>query len=265
MVKTNENAVPFYRRKWFLIVAGIVILLFAAYKALPYYLSYSFAEAEAFEDEIAAFEADDLANPKEPGRVLFIGSSSIRFWDTLESDMAGIPVIQRGYGGSMLNHSTHFADRIVTPYQPSAIVMYAGGNDMSNMLYRRNADQIARDFDEFVATVCEGVGDIPIIYIAIKPSAQRAKLWPEMKRANDMIDERAAAYRNIYLADIAPPMLDANGVPKDEYLIWDGLHLNAEGYALWTSIVRPVLEGALEDVAQPSDEAQPTSCTAPAA
>lgn len=244
--KATALKVPFYRRKWFIIVAAVVALLLIAYKALPAYYSYRALDAAFFEDEIAAFEEADRLNPPEPGKVLFIGSSSIRFWDTLEQDMDGIDTIRRGFGGSMLRHSTHFADRIVTPYKPSAIVMYAGENDMGNRFGPLTAEQVASDFDVFVSKVREDVGDIPIIYIANKPSVMRAENWPDMKRANDLIASRAEADENIYFVDIATPMLDDEGNPRADLLIWDGLHLNAEGYALWTKLVRPVVIDALD-------------------
>jgi lysophospholipase L1-like esterase len=242
----NAAKKPFYRRTWFVVLAGLLILLLIAYKTLPQYYSYKALDATFFEDEIAAFEEADRLNPPEPGKVLFIGSSSIRFWDTLEQDMEGIPTIRRGFGGSFLRHSTHFADRIVTPYQPSAIVMYAGGNDMGNLHSPLSAEQVAADFDAFVAKVSKDVGDIPIIYIAIKPSVLRVKHWPDMQRANAMIAAKAAGDDRLYFVDIATPMLDEHGKPRADLLIWDGLHLNAEGYALWTKLVRPVVIQALE-------------------
>ena len=36
-------------------------------------------------------------------------------------------------------------------------------------------------------------------------------------------------------------MLDAQGKPRADLFRWDGLHMNAKGFALWTSIIRPVL------------------------
>jgi lysophospholipase L1-like esterase len=36
-------------------------------------------------------------------------------------------------------------------------------------------------------------------------------------------------------------MLDSQGKPRAELFRRDGLHMNAKGYAVWTSIIRPVL------------------------
>ena len=43
-----------------------------------------------WEPEIRAFEAQDRPNPPAPGGVLFIGSSSIRLWKSLEQDFLDI-------------------------------------------------------------------------------------------------------------------------------------------------------------------------------
>ncbi len=44
----------------------------------------------------------DRESPPAPGGVLFVGSSSIRMWDTLARDFPGVPVVRRGFGGSAM-------------------------------------------------------------------------------------------------------------------------------------------------------------------
>lgn len=226
-----------------LIAAGIaaIALLFVGYKVYSDHFGTKNWQAAHFEDGIAAFEKRDRSNPPPLGRVLFIGSSSIRRWQTLERDMHPVAVLNRGFGGSMLHHSTHFADRVIVPYEPSAIVIYAGDNDIGNLTMPRSAAKVAEDFDAFTAKVRAGVGDIPIVYIAIKPSIFRAAQWPEMERANAMIADRAQSDPQIYFADIASPMLDEQGKADVRFLVADGLHMNPDGYAIWTSIIRPIL------------------------
>src|SRR4051794_6395257 len=83
-----------------------------------------------WEKEIAAFEEKDRQNPPPKGAIVFIGSSSIRKWATLAEDFSHHQVINRGFGGSQIIDSVHFADRIVLPYEPRMVVLYAGGNDI---------------------------------------------------------------------------------------------------------------------------------------
>src|SRR5436305_5469999 len=84
-----------------------------------------------FENEIRAFEQADAKSPPPKDAVLFLGSSSIRLWKTLEQDMPGMKVINRGFGGSQVSDSVRYADRIVLPYRPKLIVFYAGDNDIA--------------------------------------------------------------------------------------------------------------------------------------
>lgn len=188
--------------------------------------------------DIAAFEASDHAHPPAQQGVLFIGSSSIQFWKSLAQDFPGIPVINRGFGGSAVPDSTFYADRIVWPYKPKLIVMYAGDNDIND---GATADQVLASFQAFVARARQGVPGVPIVYIAIKPSVARIALWPSMKAANDKIRDWAATQTQVRFVDIAPAMLDAQGKPRPELFRPDGLHMLPAGYALWIAQLKPVL------------------------
>ena len=92
--------------------------------------------AAFWEDEIVAFEAAGAEAPPEPGAIVFTGSSSIRLWSTLSADMAPMRVLNRGFGGAHMAHVVEFADRIVTPYAPRAVVVYAGDNRYRSRDYR---------------------------------------------------------------------------------------------------------------------------------
>src|SRR5271168_4341116 len=88
------------------------------------------AKARPFEREILAFEAMDKTNPPPHDAILFTGSSSIRFWTNLAQDFKGHKVINRGFGGSQISDVVYYADRIVMPYQPRRVVLFAGSNDL---------------------------------------------------------------------------------------------------------------------------------------
>ena len=194
-----------------------------------------------YEDAIQAFEAADREAPPGPGRILFIGSSSIRFWSSLEDDMAGLPVLNRGFGGAHLSHVIHNTDRIVVPYAPKAIVLYAGDNDIGA---GKSVERVVGDFEEFVGGVRSNLPSVPIHFLPIKPSKLRWKLWPEMAEANRRIEVITQADPLLHFLDTASVLLGAGGEPRDDVFLLDGLHLNAKGYALWTSVVAPALREA---------------------
>ena len=174
----------------------------------------------------------------QPDGVLFIGSSSIRMWKTLEQDFAGLPVINRGFGGSQIADSNHFAGRIVHPYKPRQIVLYAGDNDVAG---GKSPETVLADFQQFLKTVRAKLPKVRVSFIAIKPSLSRWKLSGKMAMANSLVRDACGKDKRLDYIDIWLPMLGDNGKPRPDLFLGDGLHLNAKGYALWTSIVKPHL------------------------
>lgn len=206
-------------------------------------------DPDFFADEIAAFEAADRERPPPERPIVFVGSSSIRLWDTLAADMAPLPVLNRGFGGSQLSHAIHFADRAVIRYRPRAVVLYAGDNDLDERTGKTAAD-VVRDFETFTSRVHAAVPHARIYYLAIKPSRLRWARWPEMAKANAEIAARCAADPRLGFLDVATPMLATGEPPSRDLFLIDGLHLSAEGYALWTRVVKRRLEADLAGAAR---------------
>ncbi len=218
---------------------GLVALVVLAAGAL-FFLGDRINQAEFWEGTIEGFEAADADAFPEPDAILFTGSSSIRLWSTLEQDMAPLRVLNRGFGGAHMDHVVHFADRIIRPYAPRALVVYAGDNDIGA---GKTPEQVEADFRALVLHVREDRPDLPIYYLTIKPSRLRWKLWPSMHEANQRIAALAAADPAIRVIDVATAMIErgGGGEPPASLFALDGLHLSDEGYALWTSVVRPRL------------------------
>lgn len=186
-----------------------------------------------WESAIAAFEESDRDKTPQPGAVLFVGSSSIRGWD-LEKHFPDVPTINRGFGGSQMSDAVYYADRIVIPYKPSVIVVYAGDNDIAA---GESAEQVTKDFEQFVQTVHEQLPTARIIFVAIKPSIKRWNLVNQMRLANKAIRSLIEKDPLLGFVDIDTPMIGTDGKPRKELFAKDGLHLNDEGYALWSELV----------------------------
>ena len=193
--------------------------------------------ADRWEPAIAAFEAQDAKALPDKGGIVFVGSSSIVGWNLKES-FPDLPVIKRGFGGSQLADSVQYAKRIVTKYEPKTVVLYAGDNDLKA---GKSAETVAKDFDDFVALVRESLPKTKIIFIAIKPSPSRWDLIDTQRKTNQMVRERCEKGDNLVFFDIEKPMLNDQGQPRAELFKPDNLHLNEEGYKLWTSLLRPHL------------------------
>src|SRR5262245_38577755 len=224
------------------ILVGLLLVLVSA--AVWLRLLFRMQRADFWEFQIRAFEEADRLHRPEAGAILFTGSSSIRRWRTLERDMAPLRVLNRGFGGCHLAHVSHYVERVVLPYRPRAVVLYAGENDLG-WLSRKTPETVLEDFKYFVAKVQEKLPGTRVYFLAIKRSPFRRGRWAAMDEANRLVREFAGGREGVAFIDTGRPMLDANGDPRPEYLPWYRLHLTAKGYELWASILRPVLEADL--------------------
>jgi lysophospholipase L1-like esterase len=185
-----------------------------------------------WEHSIRAFEARDRRRAPGPGSIVFVGSSSFTLWASLEEDLAPLPVVNRGFGGALIDDVVRYADRIVVPYQPSAVVLFAGTNDISGPR-PASADYVAERFDAFVAKVRPAIPEVLIFYVAITPSRARWHLWPLAMEANRLIEARVRADAGLRFIDLGRFLLGPDGTPDPEFYRRDGLHPNKSGYRIW--------------------------------
>lgn len=206
----------------------LLVLLLAAATTLAQ------TKTNSFEKEILAFEARDKTNPPPKGAVLFIGSSSIRLWKTLTQDFPQYHVLNRGFGGSQVSDSIHFTDRIVLPYEPSVIVLYAGGNDINA---KKSPETVAADFKTFVAGVRAKLPKVKIAYIAIAGNPARWSQVDKVREANRLIRDYTATQDGLSFIDVFPHMMGDDGTPKPDIFVADRLHMNEKGYVIWKGVV----------------------------
>lgn len=203
------------------------------------------ADPARWETEIARLAAQDADVQAD---VVFVGSSSIRMWRTLANDFPDVRVLNRGFGGSHLEDSVFYFDRLVLPHTPRVVVLYAGENDISAGM---TPERVLADFRAFRARLHEALPATRLIYLSCKPSPSRARHRDGMRKTNDLIAAECAADPLATFVDIFTPMLDAVGEPRAELFITDRLHMNAAGYALWTSLLTPHLQAALSAAPTP--------------
>ena len=216
-----------------LLVIGLVGCAVAAYGA-----DKDAAEENKWEKTIQRFEAQDKESPPEKGGILIVGSSSARLWD-VDKWFPDLDVINRGFGGSMFSDLNHFAERVVLPYAPRVMVVYSGDNDIAN---GKSADEVFADFERFLAWVHTKLPETRMVLMSTKPSIARWKLFPKMQEVNQRIEQVAQKDPLLDYIDGGTSLLGTDGKPRTDVLLDDGLHLNDQGYAIWTKLVRPHLE-----------------------
>jgi lysophospholipase L1-like esterase len=188
-----------------------------------------------YEDEVSRVEQEASKLDYLPETV-FYGSSSITLWTTLYHDFVDRKPVNLGFGGSTLAACSWFFDRVVTPVQSAkSMVIYAGDNDLGD---GRNPEEVCLFYRLLMSQIRANFGNIPSYFISIKPSISRWEIIGKIRTANRLIMEETTKYPLQNYIDIFPHMLNSQGVPVKQFFEADGLHLSAEGYALWTKIIR---------------------------
>ena len=196
------------------------------------------ADSARHEADIQRFEAAARDAPPAPGGVVFTGSSSFRLWPELARDFAGVAVLNRAFGGSTLPEVIHYVPRIVAPYRPRMVVLYAGDNDIAD---GRSPAQVAADYRAFVALVRRELPRARVVFVSIKPSPSRWALVDRVREANRLVREEASRDPLQGFVDVFTPMLGPDGRPRPELFVADSLHMTPAGYAVWRERIAPVV------------------------
>jgi lysophospholipase L1-like esterase len=191
-----------------------------------------------WEHEIAAFENQDRLTPPPANPIVFVGSSTIRFWKVSEA-FSSLPVLNRGFGGSQTDDAVYYFDRAVGKYQPSIVVFYSGDNDLAA---GKSPDQVVSATREFLNLLRQRSPRSKLVFIAIKPSIARWKLIDKIHETNEQTKKMVEAYPGGVFVSIESQILGDDGKPRAELFRVDGLHLNQKGYAILNEAVRPYLK-----------------------
>ena len=171
--------------------------------------------------------------------VLFLGSSSINLWDTIYEDFAPLKRIRRSYGGATLRDMIYNYNTIAKGYTPKSIVLYVE-NDLGNHKEGVNAVKCFDLFRIFIDKLKKDYPNTPLIVVSLKPSQHKADQLKDQLLVNALLEENATAQGYTYI-DITKVMYDEAGNLRTDIFKEDNLHMNAEGYKLWTAILKPLL------------------------
>ena len=199
---------------------------------------YEKLSEKKFEREIRNFLLKDRQSFPPPNGVLFIGSSSIVRWETLKKDFPELKVIHRGFGGSNSAEALMYVKQIALPYLPASIVYYEGDNDIPQGL---SADEICSNVKAFVDTVSSVLPNTKIFILSPKPSILRMQYWDRYILVQKSMRKLSDQYENVIYVDVSSPMFHRNGKLNHSLFVQDGIHMNQEGYAIWTNVLRQAM------------------------
>ncbi|MDP4131429.1 MAG: GDSL-type esterase/lipase family protein [Bacteroidota bacterium] len=203
-------------------------------------LSVSVAMTQPFSDEIGQFKKQDSIRFPPKDAILFVGSSSFRFWQDVSNYFPGYTIINRGFGGSSLPDVIRYADEIIFPYQPRQIVIYCGENDLAgaDTVTGKTVFERFKTLFELIRSKMPGED---IVFVSLKPSPSRENLLPKMEEANLLIKTYLSIQTHAHFVDVYHKMLNADGTLRKDLYRDDMLHMRPKGYAIWQKEIAPYL------------------------
>ena len=212
-------------------------------------LKYQYNEfKDTFEKEIQKLEQLTDHNDKED-YLLFIGSSSIRRWDTIEEDMSPYSTVRRGYGGAHYYDLIHYVERLIKNQEKAKAIILFVANDIRGSIskHKSHSDltpyQIKKLFKYITQKIHKDLSvNMPIYVIETTPTPSRWKVWNQIATANELIKSYTETKSNLHFISTREAFLNTRGLPISKYFIKDSLHLSRAGYELWGEIIKKNLE-----------------------
>ncbi|WP_422106408.1 GDSL-type esterase/lipase family protein [Winogradskyella sp.] len=225
---------------------GLLLLLFTSCSPLKRYAHTS----EPWEPQIKEFEILDKTETFPDDYILYLGSSSIRLWDSIHKDMNPYHSVKRGYGGAHFYDLIQFTDRLVTPHKSTRAIVCFVANDLTGVWdepkVKITPHQVKRLFVYFTKQVKKIAPETPIFLIEITPTPSRWNIWDKTLKANDLMKAYCESKENLYFITTSQEFLDKHQQPRPELFIEDQLHLNRDGYKLWAQIIKSNLDRYLD-------------------
>ena len=221
-----------------------LVFLFSNLSCSPL-LKYSQSNRQ-FEEEVSLLESLDFKEKAGEKDVLFIGSSSIRLWDNIQVDMYPYSSIKRGYGGAHFYDLIHFSERLLKNHSPKAILIFVanditGSNDLTNKVGDLSPNEVKKLFKYNYKLIRNIHKHIPIFLIETTPTPKRWKVWNKILQANKKLERFCKQVPNLYFISTRDKFIGTDGLPIQSFFLSDELHLNSDGYKLWSSVIKSKL------------------------
>lgn len=193
-----------------------------------------------FWNEITAFKKSDSAHFPPKHAILFVGSSSFRFWTSVQKDFNDDSIINRGFGGSTLADVIRYFYDIIYPYAPKKIFIYCGENDLAAP-WLVSPQVVLQRFKTLYCMIRTNFSKAEVVFVSIKPSPSRKSVIPNIIKANQMVKAFLKDKPNTHFVDVFSKMVNPDGSLRNDIYRPDELHMNPEGYKIWIKALKPLI------------------------
>ncbi len=169
-------------------------------------------------------------------RILLAGSSSVEYWSTAASAFAPLKILNMGIGSTKVSNWEKLYTSLIVPYDPRAVVLYVGSNDIGDGIYEAAGAETARETRRLIQKIQKKLPDTLIFYVSICPSLKRSEAWEEIYICNKKMKAYCAERENLYYIDVASYFW-IDGEPNPKLYSSDLLHLSKTGYKIWNSVI----------------------------
>jgi GDSL-like Lipase/Acylhydrolase family len=228
------------RGNYIAVVQVLLLALFTSCHPVSEYINSE--EVLHWEEDIQLFDSLNLVEIPDENSLMVAGSSSVRLWDSIQSDLAPYHVIRRGYGGAKLTDFNYYVNRIIEPGKFKAILIFVA-NDIKGGDTDRTPREVFLLYRTLMKQLLARNPETPLFWIEVTPTPNRWNVIDEVVSAGDMIRDYSNRHKNLYYIDTYDIFMNGNGMPDPAYFRNDMLHLNREGYEIWSERIKQSLLG----------------------
>ena len=178
--------------------------------------------------------------PPAPGGIICIGSSHMELWKTVAADLAPLTVHNYGVSGSRMPQAADvFIDNLAIAFKPRAVILYEGSNDISA---GSKPEAVLASFQKLHGKLHAALPATRLYVLGLVPSpGKRFEKIDDVRKTNELLRKECETQGWMKFLDITTPLIGADGQPRAECFIPGNIHMLPAGYAVWKSVIAPVV------------------------
>ncbi|CAI8393854.1 MAG: Uncharacterised protein [Flavobacteriales bacterium] len=185
-------------------------------------------------------------SPLKKGDIVFLGNSITAEGKNWNARLNNSKVRNRGIGGDTTDGVLARLGEIIDS-EPSAVFLLIGINDLyNNSIQEPSVNYIANNIIEIAKKIKTKSNDSKVFIqtllpISIKKSTKDYELYNHsIGTINEIIVENQQ--KKLYsIIDLYALFVNSEGELRED-LTYDGLHLNEEGYKVWSNFIKPIID-----------------------
>ncbi len=167
--------------------------------------------------------------------IVLAGSSSIQLWKTSAADIGPLTSENVGIGGSVISNWEPWIDKLITPFNPKAVILYIGANDLHNN--KTEPNQAFEELEALIDALHATLPETKIFYVSVYTTAAHETLIENDVAFGNLVSNYADEKEYLTYIDCTRTFIDS----EDNLYKDDGVHLNDEGYEVWIDLIKQAL------------------------